>query len=219
MLKIALSLFLSGIFLGAGPCLVSCGPFLVSFIAGNNKNFKQSLWIWFIFSLTRIFAYLILGLIVGLLSQEFLYKIYNGNITKYIFILGGAFVFLIGTLMVFNKYPEIKACEAFKKNLLNKENKSIITFGLIIGFLPCAPLLGILTYVALISTNILKAVFYCFSFGVGTLISPLIIMAFCASAISKLLISQENIYKIFKIVCGIIILFLGLRLIYVGIKF
>ncbi|MDP2938968.1 MAG: sulfite exporter TauE/SafE family protein [Candidatus Omnitrophota bacterium] len=216
MLKVSLSLFLSGLFLGSGPCLVSCGPFLVSFIAGNKKSIRQSLWIWFMFSLSRIFAYLVLGAIAGFLSQEVIHQTYYGIISKYIFLLGGMFVMVIGVLMIFNKNSQLKICNILQEKLLKKETKSITLFGLIIGFLPCAPLLGILTYIVLISANVLKGVFYSLSFGIGTLVSPLIIMVICASFISKLLGSQEKLYTIFQRICGLIILFLGAQLVYWG---
>ncbi len=219
MLNIGLSLFLTGLFLGAGPCLVSCGPFLVSFIAGNKKDFKQSLWIWFVFSLSRIFAYLVLGVLTGLLSQTIISRIYEGRILKYIFICAGMFVFLIGLLMIFNKLPQIKACEILKKKLISNHSKSIIIFGLVIGFLPCAPLLGVLAYIALISKSILRGVFYCLSFGLGTLISPLIIMVLCASWLAKILGSEERLFGIFQKICAVIILFLGIQLIRNGINF
>ncbi len=216
MLSIGFSLFLSGLFLGSGPCLISCGPFLVSFIAGNKKDFKQSLWIWLVFSLSRIFAYLILGILVGLFSQAILSSIYQKAILRYLFILAGFFVALIGILMLFDRLPKLKLCESLKKTFIQKSTKSMILFGLLVGFLPCVPLLGILTYVVLISKDVLKSVFYCFSFGLGTLVSPLIIMAVCASFIYKLLGSQERVYYIFSKICAVIILLLGLQLAYKG---
>ncbi len=219
MLKIGLSLFLTGLFLGAGPCLISCGPFLVSFIAGNKKSFKESLWICLVFSLTRLFAYLVLGVIAGLFSQTVISGIYEKGLARWLFIGAGVFVSVIGLLMIIGKYPQIKICQVLKKSLLSKDTKSIAIFGLIIGFLPCAPLLGILAYVALISKSIARAVFYCFSFGVGTLISPLILMALCASAIAKLVGSQERVFSIFQKICGVIILFLGLQLFRNGLIF
>jgi len=219
MLSIGLSLFLTGLFLGAGPCLVSCGPFLVSFIAGNKKDFKQSLRIWFIFSISRIFAYLVLGLFTGLLSQTLISKVYETILAKYLLIFGGLFVLLIGILMIINKFPQMKLCNCLEENLISKDKISIAIFGLIVGFLPCAPLLGVLTYVALISKSILKAVFYCFSFGLGTLISPLILMVICASYISKLLGSEVRIYNIFQKICAAIIIFLGYQLLRSGLSF
>src|SRR3989338_9489977 len=100
MLRICMSLFLSGIFLGSGPCLISCGPFLVTFIAGAKKGPKESFWIWLVFSSTRLFAYLVLGLLAGLFSQEIVYRMYQGNLGRYLLIFGGAFVLFLGTVMI-----------------------------------------------------------------------------------------------------------------------
>lgn len=218
MLRVGISLFLSGVFLGAGPCLIGCGPLLASFIAGNKKDIKQSIRIWLIFSLSRILAYLILGLLIGLLSQEVVYRYYDSGVAKHLFIIGGIFISLIGALMVLNRLSQFKICNILNDKLIKNDTKSVFIFGLVIGLLPCAPLSGILIYVALISKSIFKAIFYCFSFGLGTFASPLIIMAICASFIAKLLGGQEKAFNIFQKICGLIIIILGVQLILSGLS-
>ena len=88
-----------------------------------------------------------------------------------------------------------------------------ITLGLIIGFLPCAPLLAVLSYIGLISFNWRQSVFYSLVFGIGTLISPLILLVLGAGAISKILLNKPKIYHIFRFICGLIIILFGLQLI------
>ncbi|MDP3143729.1 MAG: sulfite exporter TauE/SafE family protein [Candidatus Omnitrophota bacterium] len=212
MLRICVSLFLSGIFLGSGPCLVSCGPFLVSFIAGANKNLKESFRIWLIFSLARIFSYLLLGFIAGVFSQEIVYKIYQSNLGRYLLIAGGVFLLLIGILMMAGGLGRNKFCQALEARFIKKGMKSVAIFGLLIGFLPCAPLLAILSYIALISGSWYKGIWYSLSFGIGTLISPLIILAILASQVSKLL-NKTKFFAVFQKICGLIIFVLGWELI------
>jgi len=213
MLRISLSLFLSGIFLGIGPCLVSCGPFLVTFIAGANKGIKESLRIWLVFSLTKLFAYLVLGLIAGLFSQEVVYRIYQGNLVQYLLVGGGIFVLLIGLAMVFGNNQRIRICRILEERFVKRGIKSTVLFGLLIGFLPCAPLLAILSYIALISGTWYKGFWFSLAFGMGTLISPLIILAMLASLVPKLFSDQAKFFSVFQKVCGLIITLLGFELI------
>jgi len=218
MLRIALSIFLSGLFLGAGPCLVSCGPFLVSFIAGNKKNIKQSLWIWLIFSLSRVFAYLVLGVIAGLLSQEVIYRIYDDFLAKCIFFIGGSLVSLIGILMILNQYPQIRLCQLLKNKLVNQDTKSIAVFGLVIGLLPCAPLVTMLTYAGLISRHPGENLLYILAFGLGTATSPLLILSGLAGFIPRIISGASKTgafgaLRVFSIICGLIMIILGIQLI------
>ncbi|MGD9015341.1 MAG: sulfite exporter TauE/SafE family protein, partial [Candidatus Omnitrophota bacterium] len=93
--RIILSLFLSGLFLGSGPCLATCGPILVSYIAATRQSLKQGMVVWLLFSLSRICIYLILSIsIFGL--GEFLVRQRLINIAKYVYSLGGAVIILIG---------------------------------------------------------------------------------------------------------------------------
>jgi sulfite exporter TauE/SafE len=217
MLRICFSLFLSGIFLGSGPCLVSCGPFLVSFISGASKDFKESFRIWSIFSLTRIFAYTVLGFIAGLFSQEVVYRIYQGNFGRYLLIFGGIFLCFIGMVMILGGRKQNRICRVLEEGFIKRGIKSAAIFGLVIGFIPCAPLLAILSYIVLISGSWSKGMLYSFSFGLGTLISPLIILIFLASLVPKML-DKTKFFSIFQKLCGLIIGILGIGLIIKGIR-
>src|SRR3989338_1088242 len=136
MLRIAISLFLTGIFLGAGPCLASCGPLLISYIAANAKSPRQALWYWFVFSIARIFVYVIFGIFLGIFGEFFLHHIYPTHIGRYILISGCVFIVGIGIVMLLKNKPQPKICSS---------NTSIFVFGLTLGVIPCAPILGILS--------------------------------------------------------------------------
>jgi len=213
MLRTILSLFLTGIFLGSGPCLISCGPFLVSFVAGAKKNYRESLGIWLIFSLTRLFAYLVLGIIAGFFSQEIVYRIYQGNTGLYLLLFGGVFILLIGLVIFWGGNKQLKICRILEERFVKRGIKSTIIFGLVIGFLPCAPLLAVLSYVVLVAGSWHKGLIYSLSFGLGTLISPLIVLVLLASMVPKLFSENAKFMKLFQKICGLIIILLGLELI------
>ena len=213
MIKIMVSLFVSGLLFGSGPCLASCGPILISYVAGTKKNILKSLITYILFSLARIFVYLILSFLIFFLGRFALQSLL-GDFYKYVVILGGIFIILVGLLMALGRRLEFGFWQFLQKRLLERDKKSIIILGLVIGLLPCAPLLAILSYVGLVSKNWLQTLLYSFSFGIGTFVSPLVFLVILASLLPKFLIKKKGIYiQIFNFICGLIIIFFGIQLI------
>jgi len=213
MNKIIISLFLTGLLFGSGPCIASCGPFLIAYIAGAKKNISKGIMVYILFSSARIFVYVVLGLVIFFLSRFAIERLLGG-LYKYVLILGGGFIIIIGLFLAFGKRLEFKFCRSLHKNLLERDKKSIFTVGLIIGFLPCAPLLSILSYVGLISRTWLASLLYSLSFGIGTFASPLILLTILAGIVPRLFLEKKAIYySIFSFICGSTIIFLGIQLI------
>lgn len=213
MNKIVISLFILGLSFGSGPCLASCGPVLISYIVGTKKNVSKGLVAYVLFSLARMFVYIILGMLVFFLGKLALER-FAGSFSKYIFMIGGSFVILMGLLMALGKRMEFRACQFLKKNIVEQDKKSLIILGLIIGLLPCAPLLAIFSYTGLVSKSWLHSLIYNFSFGIGTTVSPLILLVIFAGLIPKLFIAKKEVYgRIFNLACGSLIVFLGFQLI------
>jgi len=212
MISLMLTLFLTGIGLGAGPCMASCGPLLISYTAATKKGFKDSMRVYIIFSLTRIFVYLILGVLIGLFSQAIFYQKYQVYITKTIYFIGATIILLIGVSIILGKNHGFKFCQSMRKKLIERDTKSIIFFGLVVGIAPCAPLIGVLYYIGLTSLSWLKALLLSFAFGLGTVFSPLIFLVVASGFITKLFKNEEKIYQIFQIFCGAILCILGLHL-------
>ncbi len=224
MTKIMLGFFLSGLLFGSGPCIPSCGSILISYIAGTKKNILKGLIVYSLFSLARIFAYLLLGVAVFFFGRWTLERLL-GSFSKWVFILGGGFIALIGLLMVlggslkfFAKFRAWLNSSEFlrrlQKNILEHDKKSIVIFGLVIGLIPCAPLLSLLTYIGLASKTWTQSLLYSFSFGLGTFVSPLILFVILAGIIPQFLIDKGAVYaRAFSSICGLIIMFLGMQLI------
>src|SRR4030042_6845487 len=161
MNKIIISLFLTGLLFGSGPCLASCGPFLITYIAGTKKDIPKSISTYILFSLARISVYVGLGLMIFFLGRFAIEKLLGG-IYKYVLISGGGFIIMIGLLLALGKKLEF---HFWQRNILERDKKSIFLVGLAIGLLPCAPLLSVLAYVGLISRDWLSAMLYSLSFG------------------------------------------------------
>jgi len=198
-IKTLLGLFALGLSFGAGPCLATCGPILVSYVAGTRKNIPAGIRDYLIFSSCRIFVYVILGLLIYSLGRLAV-TAFMASYSRYIFILGGVFIVSIGIFIATNKKIWFK-------------NKNLVIMGVTIGLLPCAPMIAVLSYIGLVSKSWLQSLFFSFSFGLGTLISPLILIVVIAGFIPKILEKTQALYsKVFGIICGAVIIFLGARL-------
>lgn len=202
-----------GLLFGSGPCLASCGPVLISYLAGTKKNVLASTLAYFLFSSARIAIYLLLGISVFFLGKTAAEQ-WLGGLSGYLFIGGGAFIILLGILTALGRRLEFEPCRFLHENLVKQYNKSAILLGLIIGILPCVPLVALMGYVGLVAKTWSQAAIYCFFFGLGTVVSPLLVLSMLSGAISRFLQGRkEAVYNIFSFVCGLIIVLLGLQLI------
>lgn len=212
MIKIIASSFILGLSFGWGPCLASCGALLLSYIAGTGKNVSKGIITYLLFSLSRIFVYLVLGLAV-FFSGRFIFERFF-NLFRLVSIGAGMFVILLGALMISGKGVNLIPCSFLHRHILEKDNKSIIILGLIMGILPCAPLVTMLTYAGLISRNGFENLLYIFSFGLGTIVSPLVVLAGLTGLLPRVWNNIKAGYKkAFNIFCGLIMAILGIQLI------
>jgi thiol:disulfide interchange protein DsbD len=214
MPNVAWSLFLTGIFLGVGPCLLSCGPLLISYIAGTQKDTLGGLRVYFIFSATRMFVYAVFGVLAGLFGEMVLQGILGSYALKIAFFVFGIVLLLLGVFIALDRFSlSQKYCGLIHKHLVSRDTKNVVIFGLIVSFAPCLPLLGVLGYIALISDTWPKGVIYMSSFGLGTVLSPMLILSMWAGWLSNIIKSRKWVLRIVNIICGIILVYLGITLI------
>lgn len=211
MNKLYFSFLLLGLSLGSGPCLATCGPLIISYVAGTEKNIIRSIGAYLLFSLGRISVYALLGLSVFLFGQLFSQYIF-GSFSRYIFIAAGAFIMIIGLLVAFGKSLDYKFCRRIQGFFLKKDVKTIVIFGLIIGIIPCLPVISLLSYIGLVSRTWFDTLRYSLAFGAGTIISPLFVLTALTGFIPRIM-GKNKLYVIFNSICGLILSFLGLRLI------
>ncbi|MDD5129087.1 MAG: sulfite exporter TauE/SafE family protein [Candidatus Omnitrophica bacterium] len=208
---IFLQLFGLGLSFGfTGPCFFSCVPFLVTYLAGRNLQWKQGLKEALIFFCARLLAYLALGLLAGLSAA--LLKRFNAS--GFIFFLkpiGGLIVIALGALILLNKGQFCCSC----KFPVNKTFTfgSLFILGFIAGISPCAPLMALLFEITIISKGALEGALCAFSFGLGTFVSGFIIIAVLSRTISwfplRLLKSELSLF-VFRVICSLFLILLGL---------
>ena len=207
----SIELFIIGLTVSFGPCLLFCSPLILPYIAATKKGWREGLKSVLIFTLSRLVAYTILGLLAGLLGRLLTEKLHRFD--YWLFILGGLFVALLGILIVFGKDPQRRLCQVLRRCTVDSETGGLILFGLTVGLLPCLPLLGVLTYIALRATSFWQGALYGFSFGVGQLVSPLILFGVLASSLPAILIKSQRTLSFFRSACGFLLFLAGVQLI------
>jgi ABC-type nickel/cobalt efflux system permease component RcnA len=214
-IKTFFELFALGLAWGlSGPCLLTCAPILVPFVAGREGNLKIAFFDTAIFSIGKFSAYILLGFLAGL-SSHILNKFLESSSVYLLKIFVGILMSIIGILIIIGKNPQIKFCQILRKNLIERSAKSLLIIGFVIGILPCAPLLVILFEIALISKNALSGLVYGSAFGIGVSITPFLILAPLAgffSFIPEKFFTSNTSKIIFRIFCGIILFILGIQL-------
>jgi sulfite exporter TauE/SafE len=195
---------------GIGPCLASCGPLLLAYVAATRKNIIKSIAAYLLFSLGRVCVYLVLGLLVFLCGHA-ITKYIPLYLSRYIFIFAALFIIALGFLVAIGKSWEHGFCRLAQDFFLKKDGKTVIALGFVIGIIPCAPLISTVSYIGLVAKNIWQSLIFSIIFGLGTVVSPLFVLVVFAGLIPKF-IREEKFIRIFNLVCGLVIIFLGLRL-------
>jgi hypothetical protein len=214
-MDIALEVFMTGLALGVSRCLIACAPMVVIFIAGTTKNWRQGLKAAAVFSLSRLSAYVLLGLLAGLGGLSFSQRI-QGAMAEWIWIGTGIFIVLVGVLMVLGKEPRIHLCKVLFKNTVSNSFLTMALLGLLTAFVSfCPAMIGILAYIAFMVQEPLKGAFLGLCFGLGSaVITPLVAIGVLASVIPSAILKNQKILAVFQRCCGLLFLFLGGRLIF-----
>ena len=198
-----LYLLLQGFFLGYGPCLMTCAPILIPYTI-NKKHWKEGLEAALTFALARLSVYLFLGGVAGYIGA-FLMRYYYTTMFHYY--VQGAMVLLlivIGLLVLFGEGTGLKFCRVREGNM--------VILGILVGLSPCLPLLGILLEIALLSGNFLEGVIYSFAFGIGTVLSPMLVIGAVAPMLGSKV--NEKMRQAFVFVCGATLIIMGLMIFY-----
>ncbi|MFA5311630.1 MAG: sulfite exporter TauE/SafE family protein [Candidatus Omnitrophota bacterium] len=198
-------LFLSGIILGSGPCLGFCAPILASFVAAYRPSFKMAMVSYLSFSIAKILSYMIIGGLIGIFSGFLKSGIFLGYANA-INILLGVFILVMGAITIAVKEPLGSRYCSF----LNRGNlKNAGLLGFLTGFSPCLPLLGILNYIIIIARSPAEGMLYALAFGLGSAISPAILLIGLSGKLAGDLSYNQKIKFLIRIVSSLVLIFLG----------
>jgi len=206
------ALFFTGLIMGVGPCLAFCGPILFPYIAGSKRSWLEGLKDILIFSASRVVIYGLLGLLASSIGYFLTEAISSSKFSLVKYLGAGIFVLLLGTIMMMGK-TRLSFCRILHRETIERSAKSMVLLGILIGVSPCLPLLGALTTIAGLARGPLVGAFWGFSFGLGTVISPLILLALAAGGLGKLLSLKPILHQIASRLCGCFLIYFGIRLI------
>lgn len=175
-------IYVSALILGLASsfhCVLMCGPIAMALPLGKSSKSRKALGI-VLYSAGRIFTYILLGMIAGLLGiGAKVYGFQDG-----ISLIMGVLLMLFALFPIILKYFEKRSSKViwkskyFSKSLgiLFKSNRleSLFYLGFLNGLIPCG-----LVYVAIASSLVLSEFYefaaYMFLFGLGTV--PLMVLA------------------------------------------
>ncbi|MCM8806025.1 MAG: sulfite exporter TauE/SafE family protein [Candidatus Omnitrophica bacterium] len=160
------NLFFSGMILGSSVCALSCGWIFIPLVFEKNLNIKRSFIKFCLFHAGKILSYTVVGGLVGY-SASYITAIKN---SKIFLLVGGLFFFILGILNLF--LPD--------KIMIHLKHNFTGCAGIIMGFVPCGALAGVLVYLAYVANTFASGAMAGFAFGLGNAINPLILLIFLA---------------------------------------
>ncbi len=196
-----------------GPCFLVCTPVLVTYIVGSKKKWAELFKDLLTFLSGRLLAYALLGTLAGL-SGAVLRKFTGSGLSSYFQPLAGVVTIFFAIIILANRTNNERACPTIHDKIFNFGG--LFTFGFLIGLSPCAPLLALLFDITLMSKNALDGMFYALSFGLGTFLAGLITVGVIAGLLTRVptaLVKSKTADIIFRIICALLLIALGLGLI------
>ena len=215
-----IKIFIAGITLGNGPCLFICIPIILPYIGGlpqldvGPPGWKTGLKLTAIFSISRLFAYSLLGFL-SVVFYRFVFGLI-GSKGIYLQLILGILIMFMGLFYLLNiKQSFILSnplCSFLRAKVVGKSKFNMILFGLLVGFSPCAPLLAVLTYIAATAKDSLWGLLGGFSFGLGTLVTPLIPLGTLAGFIVDKIRKSSAVLMTVRFLSAAILIYFGVRL-------
>ena len=198
-----LYLALQGFFLGFGPCLLTCAPIILPY-AGTKRTWQEGLFATLSFSLGRIIIYVILGGLFGYFGAFILKFYYSSGVYYYIQALLAVILILIGAAVLLGKETSFRFCGV--------EEGNMFVVGILVAISPCLPLIGIMLEIALISKSFISGFIYSFFFGIGTVVSPLLLLGAVMPLVGGKI--DRKPFKTFNNICGVMLMLVGIYLIF-----
>ena len=209
MLSDSAKLFMAGLVMGWGPCLIHTAPLLLPYIGVTKRSWHGGLKLALEFSIGRFMAFVILG---GLATVAFrlINQLFPPHKSGWLYLIIALFMLGMGILIILGKKLKIR----IKNEIFEKGTQNMFIIGFIMGVAPCAPYIAILTYIAAEAEGaIFAGILYAAIFAIGTAVAPAVLGALMG-IISGKLVRSEKLFKIFQVICGTILILFGLNLIY-----
>ena len=199
--------FASGLLYGLVFCTSSCLPYVASYIAGIGAGFRKGVGITIIFNSGRIAAYALIGAAIGIfkifVSDRFLtsFQVYSSFAFAAVTIALG--IIILSKTMSNDRGCKIETQKAVLHKRSGRFDFGAFTLGFSRGLILCPPLFALLAYAVTFATpadSFLLAV----SFGLGTAISPIIVLG----GATGWLLKKAPLFRKWTAIAGALILIL-----------
>ncbi|MFH1245487.1 MAG: sulfite exporter TauE/SafE family protein [Candidatus Omnitrophota bacterium] len=212
-MKLFLDVFMIGVALSWGQCLAFCAPIMLPYVAATQQGWREGYKAGLVFSLARIIPYVILSLLSAGLGRCIISKAYESYAGAVVDgIMGGCLV-VLGIVIISKQSLHFWGCPSVKTHPAPGDSpggrKGLFLLGLLTGFAPCVPMIGLLVYIAFKAENLLQGALFGLAFGIGTLVSPLFLFASLSGGAAGFLRKKPQVYKVFSGICGLILLYFG----------
>jgi thiol:disulfide interchange protein DsbD len=201
----AAGLFTLGLVYGATVCSMTCLSYLGPYLLGTGNGFRDGLLSSLSFGLGKICCYVFLGGLAGYLGQNLTYS------PAQTWAMG---LVLIGVAI---SMPFVaRGCR--DKCHQGSKRASLLTLGAATSLVPCPPVLAILTLAAGQGSMVTGMGFGLF-YGLGIIISPLLLVGGGLSLVSKKL--RQEVKSFMPYIQGLamtIMILMGAKIIYGGIQ-
>ena len=200
-----------GFIYGLVACTATCLPYIAGYIASAGTSFRRSVITTLIFNAGRITAYTLLGALLGLfggLARFFVDDTAFSLLQIYSTIVFSIVTIIIGASLLYKNRQTSCNCSQPPLNpkwLTNRFDIGAYILGLSRGLVLCPPLIMLLLS-SVIFANPVDSVAFAVLFGVGTAISPMLLI----SGVTGYLLSKAPLLRSFIALAGaIIIIILG----------
>ena len=202
----AAGLFTLGLVYGATVCSMTCLSYLGPYLLGTGTGFRDGVLSSLAFGLGKICCYVFLGGLAGYLGQKLTYS------PAQTWAMG---LVLIGVALSM-PFVAKKGCR--DKCHQSSKRASLLTLGAATSLVPCPPVLAILTLAAGQGSMVTGMGFGLF-YGLGIIISPLLLVGGGLSLVSKKL--RQEVKSFMPYIQGLamtIMILMGAKIIYGGIQ-
>jgi len=199
-------LFMLGLTYGLTVCSWSCLPYIGPYVMGTQGGFAGGIRSAILFSLGKLVSYALLGALAGYLGS-----VISGYSRESFQKISGLVILWLGGTLFFR---EKNKCGKNSHGALPQRhaNFQLILLGVTAGAVPCLPMSGLLLY-ASSSHSIVDGCFMTVVFGLGTTVSPLIVIAGGMGWISRNIgrkIPEHSL--LLRRICGLILVISGIKL-------
>jgi cytochrome c-type biogenesis protein len=202
----AAGLFTLGLVYGATVCSMTCLSYLGPYLLGTGNGFRDGVISSLSFGLGKICCYVFLGGLAGYLGRE-LPSSPAQTLTMGIILIGVAI-----------SMPFVAKRSCRNKCHQGSKRASLLTLGAATSLVPCPPVLAILTLAASQGSMMTGMGFGLF-YGLGIIISPLLLIGGSLSLVSKKL--RQEVKSFMPYIQGLamaIMILMGANIIYGGIQ-